>query len=30
VLDTAIVEAGLWPLHLAVDLTGVDFHADGG
>lgn len=29
-LDTAIVEAGLWPLHLAVDPTGVDFHADGG
>jgi mevalonate kinase len=29
-LDTAIVETGLWPLHLAVDPTGVDFHADGG
>lgn len=29
-LDTAIVETGLWPLHLAVDPTGVDFHTDGG
>ncbi len=29
-LDTAIVESGLWPLHLSVDPTGVDFHADGG
>ena len=29
-LDTAIVETGLWPLPLAVDPTGVDFHTDGG
>jgi phosphomevalonate kinase len=29
-LDTAIVETGLWPLHLSVDPTGVDFHGDGG
>lgn len=29
-LDTAIVETGLWPLHLAVDPTGVDFHDSGG
>jgi phosphomevalonate kinase len=24
-IDTAVVEAGLWPLHLAVDTGGVDF-----
>ncbi len=28
-LDTAIVQAGLWPLHLAIDPTGVDFDPDG-
>jgi phosphomevalonate kinase len=29
-IDTAIVEAGMWPLQLAVDPRGVDFHPDGG
>jgi mevalonate kinase len=27
-IDAAVVEAGLWPLHLAVDATGVDFQRD--
>ncbi|MBE7447834.1 MAG: hypothetical protein HS111_02740 [Kofleriaceae bacterium] len=28
-LDTAIVQAGLWPLQLSVDPAGVDFHPGG-